>query len=228
MLLVALTLLMVVQAPGDEPIVKPDPFVANPAWKPLGRSLWFDPVERRVVLRAKVAIREGSLEHLLCLKGTKEHESILATDAVPRKIHAGLLLTGAEPGHPVRFKPKFEAPTGTAIIMEAEWLQGDTLKKVDVKTWVKDERTKKPLTIDWVFAGSELYPPGPKETEPYYAGDDGDLFTVANFPNAILDLPFASSASDADRVYAADPATVPPRGTWVTLYLKPKLTAKSN
>ena len=55
-------------------------------------------------------LREGPLEHLLCLKGTKEHEAILATDAQPRQIHAGLLLTGAEPGHPVRFLPKFEPP----------------------------------------------------------------------------------------------------------------------
>ena len=59
-------------------------------------------------------LREGPLEHLLCLKGTKEHEAILATDAQPRQIHAGLLLTGAEPGHPVRFLPKFEPPAGNA------------------------------------------------------------------------------------------------------------------
>ena len=32
-----------------------------------------------------------------------------------------------------------------------------------------------------------------------YAADEGDLITVANFGSAILDLPFASSASDAER-----------------------------
>ena len=85
----------------------------DPAWKSLGRSLWFDPKAKRLVLRARVVLREGYLEHLMCSKGTKEHEAILATDAVPHQIHAGLLLTGAEPGHPVQFVPKFEPPTGS-------------------------------------------------------------------------------------------------------------------
>ena len=54
-----------------------------------------------------------------------------------------------------------------------------------------------------------------------YAADDGDLITVANFGGAILDLPLASSASDADRIFAADTAHVPPLGTEVLLRLGP-------
>ena len=37
-------------------------------------------------------------EQLLCRKNTKEHESILATTADARIIHAGLLAAAAEPG----------------------------------------------------------------------------------------------------------------------------------
>ncbi|MFO0887661.1 MAG: hypothetical protein U0790_00795 [Isosphaeraceae bacterium] len=33
-------------------------------------------------------LREGTLEHLLCLTNSKEHESILATDAPAVQIHA--------------------------------------------------------------------------------------------------------------------------------------------
>ena len=95
----------------------------TPPGRSLGRSLWFDPKAKQVVLRARVVLREGYLEHLMCSKGTKEHEAILATDAVPHQIHAGLLLTGAEPGHPVRFVPKFEPPTGSAIAIELHWRQ---------------------------------------------------------------------------------------------------------
>src|SRR5262245_7733210 len=65
----------------------------NPAWKSLGRNLWFDTQGKRLILKTRVVLREGALEHLLCLKGTKEHEAILAADADPRQIHAGLLLT---------------------------------------------------------------------------------------------------------------------------------------
>ena len=109
--------LLVLGAPPSEKTPKPaaDAFQPDPAWKPMGRSLWFDPRTKRLVLRARIALREGPLEHLLCLKGTKEHEAILATDAVPRMIHAGLILTGAKQGHPVRFLPKFDPPTGSPI-----------------------------------------------------------------------------------------------------------------
>ena len=39
----------------------------------------------------------------------------------PRLIHAGLLATGAKPGHPARFQPEFTPPTGTEIAIELRW-----------------------------------------------------------------------------------------------------------
>jgi hypothetical protein len=212
---------------GDEPpAVGPEKRPAantlepSPQWKPLGRSLWFDPGKKQLVVRAKVVLREGPLEHLVCLKGTKEHEAILATDAPPRQIHAGLLLTGAEPGHPVRFEPKFEPPAGTPIAIELLWMTDGKLHRSDARNWVKDEKAKKPLAKNWVFAGSDLFT-DPVTKKMIYAADEGDLITVANFGSAILDLPLASSASDADRIFSADTAHVPPLGTEVLLRLGP-------
>jgi len=198
-----------------------DTFQADPAWKPLGTHLWFDPRTKQLVIRARVALREGPLEHLLCLKGTKEHEAVLATDAVPRQIHAGLLLTGAEAGHPVRFLPKFVPPAGSSIAIELQWKEKDKVQTADARSWVRNERTKKPLNIDWVFAGSELID-DPITKRRVYTADDGDLITVANFANAILDLPFASTANDADRSFVANTERIPPRSTIVTMFLKPR------
>ena len=192
----------------------------GPDWKPLGKSLWFDPGRKQLVLKARVVLREGPLEHLLCLKGTKEHEAILATEAQPRQIHAGLLLTGAEVGHPVRFLPQFEPPTGSAITIELVWKSDGNIKRSDARSWVKDEKTGKPLTQGWVFAGSELFM-DPITKKMIYAADEGDLITVANFGSAILDLPFASSASDTDRVFSAHTPQVPPLGTEVFLMIRP-------
>lgn len=204
--------------PGQSPAA--NTLEPSPQWKPLGRSLWFDPGKKQLIVRAKVVLREGPLEHLVCLKGTKEHEAILATDAQPRQIHAGLLLTGAESGHPVRFEPKFEPPAGTPIAIELLWKTDGKLQRSDARNWVKDEKTKKPLAEHWVFAGSELFT-DPVTKKTIYAADEGDLITVANFGSAILDLPLASSASDADRVFSADTAHVPPLGTEVLLRLGP-------
>ncbi len=192
----------------------------------LGKNLWFDPVTRRAVLRARVVLREGYLEHFMCSKGTKEHEAIVATDAVPHQIHAALLLTGAEPGHPVRFMPKFEPPTGTPIAIELQWKQDGQVRNSDARQWIKDEKLKAPLAIDWVFGGSEIYE-DPTTKKRVYAADEGDLITVANFGNAILDLPIASSASDADRVFFTNTDKIPPLGTEVFVYLSPRPTKKN-
>jgi hypothetical protein len=222
----ALVALAVTAAPPSDapPGAATDRFQAEPGWKPLGPSLWFDPAKKRLVLRARVVLRDGALEHLLCLKGTKEHEAILATPAIPLRIKAGLLLTGAEPGAPVRFLPEFRPPTGAPIAIELEWEAEGKTRRADARRWVRDERSHKPLAIDWVFAGSELVP-DPVTRKPYFTADDGDLITVANFSSAILDLPCASTASDADRTFVANTPEIPPRGTFVTLYLSPRAPA---
>ncbi len=45
-------------------------------------KVWLDTKNKRVVLEGEVCLREGQLEMFACLKGTKEHESIVA---VPTK-----------------------------------------------------------------------------------------------------------------------------------------------
>lgn len=216
------SLVLVLMLTQTEPTAAPaDNFKPDPAWKSLGPSLWFDAGSRRLVVRARVVLQEGPLEHLLCVKGTKEHEAILATPAVPKQIHAGLILTGAEPGHPVKFVPNFEPPAGTPIAIDLEWTQAGKTHKADARDWILDERKNMPLTTDWVFAGSELYV-DPVSKQTLYAADDGDVITVANFISAMLDLPFASTANDADRTFIARTEKIPPRGTGVTMYLHPR------
>lgn len=225
-LLVALALLGQEQAPSAPPDSPPlpDAFRPDPTWKPLGTDLWFDPTQKRLIMRARVALREGALEHLLCFKNTKEHEAVLATRAAPKLIHAGLLLTGVEPGHPVRFRPEFQPPEGPPIAIDVEWEENGKTKRVPARDLVKDEHTGRVLEKDWVFVGSEtVVDPETKKT--YYTADDGDLITVANFPSAILDVPFASTSNDTERNFVANTPKIPPRGTMVTMYLKPAARA---
>jgi hypothetical protein len=213
-----LTLAIAPQLPIDAP--REDNFEAPEGFRPLGPALWFDPEARTLVMRAQVVKREGFLEHLVCLRNTKEHEAILATDAAPRLIHAGLILTGAEVGHPVRYQPEFQPPEGTAIDITVEWLEDGKTRKVDARSFVQEEETGKPLAIRWVFAGSmEIDRPGLER--PIYSAEGGDLITVSNFPEAILDLPISSTADDAALNYVANTPVLPPLGEFVTLYLRP-------
>jgi hypothetical protein len=193
----------------------------DPEWKPLGRSLWFDPKGRRVIVRARLCLREGYLEHLLCSKGTKEHEAILATDAIGHEIHAALLATGIQPGHPVQFVPKFQPPAGPAIAIELRWNQDGKPRTADAREWVRDDKAKAPLALDWVFAGSQ-FAEDPETKKQVYVADYGDLFTVANFGSAILDLPIASSADDADRAFSTNTDKIPALNTEVFMVLSPR------
>ncbi|WP_435016017.1 YdjY domain-containing protein [Tundrisphaera sp. TA3] len=227
--LALLAALLLAGAPAqgrDEPAPPADSFRPDPAWKPLGNAIWFDPAAKKLILRARVSLTEGPLEHLLCRKGTKEHEAILSTEAPPRTIHAGLLLTGATPDHPVRFDPKYEPPAGTPLAIELEWEDGGKAHRIDAREWIKDQANGKGLDRDWVFAGSELFQ-DPQTKAMLYAADDGDLITVANFPSSIIDLPFRSSANDADRAFVAFTERIPPRGTPVTMTFRPRAAAKA-
>jgi hypothetical protein len=188
MLLTLATACCLGAAPPEPSQPAADSFRPDPTWKPLGKSLWFDPGQKRLVMRARVVLRDGPLEHLICLKGTKEHEAILATDAAPRLIHAGLILTGAEPGHPVRFLPKFEPPTGPAIGLDLHWEDQGKSQSADARQWVFDERKKAALTTDWVFAGSEMFD-DPDTKQRIYAADEGDLVTVSNFATSTSPSP---------------------------------------
>ncbi|WZO97352.1 YdjY domain-containing protein [Isosphaeraceae bacterium EP7] len=217
-----LTLLLaavLAQAGGQEPAK--DAFQPEPGWKSLGTNLWFDPAARRVVVRARVALREGPLEHLLCLKGTKEHESVLATDAPARAIHAAILLTGAEKGSTVRFRPAFVPPKGTPMAIELSWVEDGKSKTANARSWIKDLKSGGTLETDWVFTGSELWQ-DPDSKRMIYGADDGDLITVVNFPSSLLDLPFASSDQDANRTFEANTAAIPKEGTFVLMFLKPR------
>lgn len=222
----AIVLLWVALAGPQHPADPATELKPEPAWKTLGRSLWFDPASRTLVMKAKVVLREGPLEHLVCSKGTKEHEAILATDAVPTQLHAGLLLTGLKPGRPVQFAPRLIPPTGDKVKITLRWRRDGKDHSSDAKEWVMDEVKKTPLAVDWVFAGSQLYH-DQATNKMRYAADDGDLITVANFASAILDLPLVSSASDAERSYAANPKTVPPVGTEVFVVFAPRALAQT-
>ena len=132
-LLVAFLLAPVSPAPDEPKAERPpaDTFRPDPSWKPLSpdkKTIWFDPDGRRLIVRGRVCLREGALEHLLCLSQTKEHEAVLATDAPARSIHAGLILVAGKPGHPVHYKPKFEPPDGPPVAIDLEWTaDGKTL-----------------------------------------------------------------------------------------------------
>jgi len=185
--------------------------------------VWFDKATNSVVLMGIVCLQEGALELFACLKGSKEHESVVTVPTKAYVVHAGLMAAGGEPGSPVRFDPDFAPPTGTEIEVRVIWkdAEGQT-HSARGQDWVRNVRTGEAMSAPWVFAGSRFYE-NEETGERFYVADvEGDLICVANFPSAVLDVPVESTDSDASLLFDAFSQRIPPRGTPVTLVLTPK------
>ena len=188
----------------------------------LGKNVFFEKEgdARRVIVPAKVVLREGQLEGLLTRKGTKEHEYILAADADARMIHAGLIAAGAKPGKPVQFDPKYVPASGSEIKITLRYKKDKETVTVPAREWIRSSKTKKPLDINWVFGGSLEVPDFDDPTKKLYLANQGDLVCVCNMETAMLDLPVPSPTALEERVFTADAAKIPPVGTEVEIILE--------
>jgi hypothetical protein len=183
---------------------------------------WIDPKNKRVVLDGVVCLRAGTLEMFACLKGTKEHESILAVDTKAYPVHAALLAVGAKPGAPVQFQPKYRAASGTPIDVTLIWKDEKGAEHhARAQDWVRNLRTRKAMDYSWVFAGSGFFED--EEGHKHYQAEGGDFICVSNFPSAMLDLPVESSQGTAELLFEAFTENIPPKGTKVRVVLTPRL-----
>ena len=112
----------------------------SPPLKPLNKqgTVLLDVKGKKLLLRSEVVLREGLLELLVCLKQSKEHESILSVDAQAKFVHAGLLALKAEPGSPVRWQPEFRPPAGQQIDLFLTWTDDEgKLHRDPAQYWVR-------------------------------------------------------------------------------------------
>jgi hypothetical protein len=223
------TLLALIAAGCDDPGPQPETAKAPEVKKvPAGKNVTVEiqGEKRRVLIDAKVCMRDGQLEQFLTRKGTKEHEAVLAADVDARDIHKALLACKALAGSPVEFDPKYKPASGTVIKVSVQWEEKGKLRTEPAQKWVTHGMSKKDLVHDWVFAGSRFVQhPEPGKPDLYLA-NDGDLICVSNFPSALLDLPVNSPSFDPDRVYVTNTDRIPPRDTPVVVILEPVPDAK--
>jgi hypothetical protein len=185
---------------------------------------WVDEKRKSVVLVGTVCQRRVPLELFACLKGSKEHESVLVVDTEAYLVHAGLVAAGADPGGPVQFYPEYIPARGPEVEVTVVWKDPDgDVKRARAQEWIRDVETGKSMEHPWVFAGS-FFTEDEQTGERYYHGDtEGDLICVANFPSAVLDLPIQSSDSNTSLLFEGFAERIPPIGTPVTLVLTPKV-----
>lgn len=113
--------------------------------RPLNKqgTVLLDLANKRLLLKARVVLRKGVLEMLLCPNKTKEHESILAIDSKAINLHAGLLALGARQGKPARFDPKFVPPTGQELQIFVRWKdKAGKEHRVDARNWIRNNTSR--------------------------------------------------------------------------------------
>jgi hypothetical protein len=221
-----------VDSPIEEPVEKPrdlgPPLVDDEkALKKLdpAQPVWIDARQKQVIMVGETCRASYPLEFFTTTPG-REYEAVTVVRVKPSIVHAGLLAVGAKAGSPAKFRPEYSPPTGTEIAIEVRWKdkQGK-VQHAPAQQWVRSIKTKKPLDINWVFAGSRMQ----KDEETgrqYYLGDSGDFISVLNLPTSVLDLPIRSASDIDSRTFEGFVDNMPPERTPVTIVLKPKLGEK--
>ncbi len=189
------------------------------------QEVWIDRQRTAVIVGGQVCLREGPLEMFSCPKHTNEHESIVSVNTTAYIIHAALLAIGAQVGKPVSFEPKYTPAAGVEIAVEIVWKdQHGQRHSVPAQQWVRNADTRKSLEHPWVVVGSGFWT-DPSNGRRYYHAEVGELICVSNFSTAMMDLPIPSSQTNEQLLYEAYTERIPPIGTKVQLFLRPKTKA---
>ena len=188
---------------------------------------------KRVLVAAEVALREGPLEMFVCKRHTKEHESVLSIEAKAQFIHAALIACGAKPGKPVQWidpkteKEDYKPATGTKIKVSVYYVKNGKATTDLAEDWILEVAKKKPMPYPFVFAGSRLVKNPDRPADPaIYTADLGEVISVSNKRDSMLEVPVKSTDADADLLFAANTEKIPPTGSKVWLILEPELEKK--
>jgi hypothetical protein len=187
--------------------------------------VWIDAEHKQVVMLGKICQTNAPLEMFAVPSGTKEHEAIVAVPTEVYVVHASLMGVGTKPGKPVEFGPNasdYKPATGTEIEITLKWKNDKgEIQTAKAQEWIKNAKTGQDMKESWVFCGSGFWKDEQTGIE-YYKAEGGDFICVSNFPSAMLDLPIESSQANNELMFQANTDRVPPRGTPVTIILRPK------
>lgn len=170
------------------------------------------------------------LELIACIRDTKEHESLVMTQARPSHVHAALLSIGLEPGRPARWtqqdgKVITHAPSGAPV--KVEFLTKDATGAMVVSTpsqWIANARTGEAWPGGgeigkghWVFAGSITEARDGRDD--YYADEAGTLIGLTSFGTEVIAWSGVLSPDSTvdEPEWIADAKHVPAMGTKVTV-----------
>lgn len=178
---------------------------------------------------AEVADRgDDWVELIACVKGTRDYEAVVVTEARPSHVHLALLTLELEPGKPMSWHKAeqgddFVTEPATGPVLEVFYVMTDeegNETEIPANAWVWNKQTGEVMdTNRWLFTGSRIMQQG--EEHVYLADVNGTVVSVVNFGDDLLvratDL---TNQSDGGQ-WQAKADNIPPAGTALRLRLRP-------
>ena len=116
----------------------------------------------------------------------------------------------AKPGQTVQFVPNYVPASGDLINVSVHYLENDKAVTVPAQQWILDNSTKSPMKQPWIFAGSRfLKDPDNVNAPPFYTANNGEIISLSNFVDSMLDLPIASSSQGAELQFRTNTGKIP-------------------
>ncbi|MEM7230429.1 MAG: YdjY domain-containing protein, partial [Planctomycetota bacterium] len=113
-----------------------------------------------IEVSASVIHAPEPLEQVVCVLGSRDHETLLTAKVRPSQLHAAMLMLDLNPGMPGRFVTenevvRFEPPTGDALELVIHVTADDgSVSEHTIESWIIDDKKTAYEDPEWVFAGS--------------------------------------------------------------------------
>lgn len=220
--------------PEPSPAPTPSPSKTPPPVREVFPGVRLDLSKRAVEFDGEIArgMGEGSvtyLEVLACRPNSREHESVVMTQALPSHLHAALLLAGALPGKPGSWTYDKEAkaliphpPAGDDLIISVAWnADGTDVTRplTELVRNIKDNSSLSSTRDGFVFAGSAFLQ---RRADRAYAADvSGTVIGLCTFGDEPIAWTRIISHEETveDPVWVIGPAAPPP-GTKVVVRIE--------
>lgn len=229
-------------APAPSPAPPPAPTApaaaaaapATPQWIALTPKIRCDRAAGVVEFDAVSVLETGFLEQLVCLVGTREHESLFAFEGKASDVHAALLFAGLEPGAPGHWREvmadgasRIEGvePKGSPVAITV-LLPDGTERAIDwfVRAAPLSSDPGRPAPRQFVFGGSRLERSRRTGADRYLADSSGSLIGLVTFGDETIGCAevIPDQASAVAPVWEAWTERMPTPGTKIRIRLSLK------
>ena len=183
-------------------------------------------IEKQFVdVDATVVQREADwIELLACTTGSREYESIIVVEAIPRHIHLALVMIGLKPGAPMKWSKKddeivMRPPRGPRVAVSFLVKRDEQVEEIAANQWIINQKTGKKLKDNvWLFTGSGFVE---YEGEKIYRADvSGTVISVVNFGDDLLARPTKQTNHDDQSTWVINSQQLPPVKTGIKVRLR--------